>query len=328
MTITHTHCPTCNRLIAFALTAAADGVVSPTHCPFCHSTLSPPASARRVELSHGDCKLCGASLTPLEANQGGVCSNQSCQQRRMGAEAADRRRAYAEFKQQMIIRATEMLTEQKDLSPVLPVSVGIVPGNTRSLTPLPEERKQAFLSHLRSMMAEHEQLREVPAAELTSEIPVPLPVEPAPTKEQNAMLGLSCAVCRGHCCRQGITHAFQDVPSMRRIRDTFPQWADAELMAAYAERLPEVSYEGSCVYHTELGCNLPREMRSDMCNTWMCEGQHRWLEELPRDGSVLGYVVATPSYEPQVIRAALVHPSLAAGGSIGLRADSLAGGIP
>ena len=28
---------------------------------------------------------------------------------------------------------------------------------------------------------------------------------------------------------------------------------------------------GSCVYHTDIGCSLPRNMRADTCNEFLCD---------------------------------------------------------
>ena len=38
------------------------------------------------------------------------------------------------------------------------------------------------------------------------------------------------------------------------------------------DRIPETSYEASCVYHTETGCVLPRAIRSSTFNEFKCTG--------------------------------------------------------
>jgi hypothetical protein len=43
-----------------------------------------------------------------------------------------------------------------------------------------------------------------------------------------------------------------------------------EIVDHYLSRLPQQSLRGSCVFHAENGCNLPREMRSDVCNQHLC----------------------------------------------------------
>jgi hypothetical protein len=267
------------------------------------------------------CRLCSAELTLLEATRGEVCCRAPCQQQHLGEQAAARRRAEQAFRKAMTGRAQSFLRQQTDLPPGLTVSLAIVPANTRSTSQLPEARKQAFLEHLGRVVAAEEDARETPSDELTTPYSVPAPLDPPPSAEQDQLLGLSCAVCRGHCCRQGVEHAFQDVSSMRRIRKFLGEPTPAGLLAQYSARLPTESYTDSCVFHTEQGCNLPREMRSDMCNTWICAGQHRWLAELPPEGPLLGYVVATADYQPQAVRRALVGSALSNDHNIGVRND-------
>jgi hypothetical protein len=42
-------------------------------------------------------------------------------------------------------------------------------------------------------------------------------------------------------------------------------------MSAYLSYLPEKTFKESCVYHTETGCSLPRDMRSHVCNDYLCD---------------------------------------------------------
>jgi hypothetical protein len=48
--------------------------------------------------------------------------------------------------------------------------------------------------------------------------------------------------------------------------------------------LGERTYENSCVYHQQQGCGLPRELRSDICNSFECEE----LAELHREARASG----------------------------------------
>ena len=50
-----------------------------------------------------------------------------------------------------------------------------------------------------------------------------------------------------------------------------PPAARAVLML-YIRRLPSAGYQGSCVFHGEQGCTLPRSLRSDVCNAYFCAG--------------------------------------------------------
>jgi hypothetical protein len=50
-----------------------------------------------------------------------------------------------------------------------------------------------------------------------------------------------------------------------------PDQNPAQVLAAYMAYLPDESFEDSCVNHTETGCALPRDMRSSVCNGYVCE---------------------------------------------------------
>lgn len=41
-------------------------------------------------------------------------------------------------------------------------------------------------------------------------------------------------------------------------------------MAEYMARIPEESFEYSCIFHGLKGCSLTREQRSSTCNTYLC----------------------------------------------------------
>jgi hypothetical protein len=44
------------------------------------------------------------------------------------------------------------------------------------------------------------------------------------------------------------------------------------VMRLYVERVPVIGYEGSCVFHGTEGCTLDRSLRSDVCNSYFCNG--------------------------------------------------------
>jgi hypothetical protein len=95
-------------------------------------------------------------------------------------------------------------------------------------------------------------------------------VEDIPHSGNMAVLGAACAVCEGRCCKAGDTHAFLTARELASQLARGPPVSAEELLDAYMALLPDRSYEGSCVYHTERGCALPRPMRSDVCNQYRC----------------------------------------------------------
>ena len=45
----------------------------------------------------------------------------------------------------------------------------------------------------------------------------------------------------------------------------------------YIERVPEVGYEGSCIFHGKQGCTLDRSLRSDIWNSYFCDGLQNYM---------------------------------------------------
>ena len=80
----------------------------------------------------------------------------------------------------------------------------------------------------------------------------------------------ACAACRGHCCRNGGNTAYLDEAELARVRRSLPNLTRDELVAAYVAAVPLEAYAGSCIFHAAHGCNLPREMRSQVCLTYFC----------------------------------------------------------
>ena len=54
-----------------------------------------------------------------------------------------------------------------------------------------------------------------------------------------------------------------------------------DLVAAYLDAVPDLAFEGSCIFHAEYGCNLPRAMRSNVCHDYQCTPLRNALSALP-----------------------------------------------
>jgi hypothetical protein len=83
--------------------------------------------------------------------------------------------------------------------------------------------------------------------------------------------GHACSLCNGGCCPAGNDHAFVNVGTIRRYMDAHPEARPRHILEAYLARVPNRSCEGSCINHTTKGCNLPSEMRSDVCGRYLCQ---------------------------------------------------------
>jgi len=250
------------------------------------------------------CRYCGRELTPLEVIGGGVCRDWQCRETRLSREADDERRRAAALVRR---RGTEAPGGGSgDLDPAGPQSqpalarVGwdsaptvIVPWRDSTLRPLPDGRREEFLAYLDQLLdsqradrtgafaaghteasaaaAPAERMAEASAdrdargstdssADLSADHDTP----PDP------LLGQVCAACRGACCHAGGTHAFLDTARMRGIVE---RMGDASTVRAeYIRRLPERTVQGSCVFHSESGCSLSRELRGEPCNRYECRG--------------------------------------------------------
>ncbi|MEY4750592.1 MAG: hypothetical protein RIQ60_2806 [Pseudomonadota bacterium] len=98
------------------------------------------------------------------------------------------------------------------------------------------------------------------------------------------------------------------------------------MQAKYLSFLPEFSQEGGCIYQRADGCALPRGLRGDTCNSYVCDSfravqeaeeesrrgtrlplqavivvqrrQNQWLRDKPAlDNSFTGLAVLTPAGE-------------------------------
>ena len=49
------------------------------------------------------------------------------------------------------------------------------------------------------------------------------------------------------------------------------------VLRLYVERVPEVGFEDSCIFHGKQGCTLDRSLRSDVCNSYFCSGLQGYL---------------------------------------------------
>ena len=134
----------------------------------------------------------------------------------------------------------------------------MVPAYNGQIEPLPTARRRAFGAHLRKIIAEAF-AEPAPRVRATSSNTVPLAATQA-----------ACATCRGQCCSHGGEHAYLDEDTIRRLVRERPGLGARGIAALYRGRLAKESFAGSCVFHGEQGCRLPRELRSDLCNEFYC----------------------------------------------------------
>jgi hypothetical protein len=140
----------------------------------------------------------------------------------------------------------------------------MVPLNTRALVPRDPERVRRLRKHLvQSLRAMRTMKRPVESAS---------PLRPEPDGFIGKVARAACTLCRGWCCKGGGEHGYLDERVMARVRQAQPELDARGVIRLYVERVPAVSYAGSCVFHGETGCTLDRTLRSDVCNSYFCTG--------------------------------------------------------
>ena len=140
-----------------------------------------------------------------------------------------------------------------------------LPSNREAVTQLPFEHRERFQVHLRSIIAK--------ASDTSAEPPEPISTtDGAGESPVSQLLGRACGTCRGMCCRKaGDKNAYLAADSIQLYRARNPGASTDEIVAAYMSRIPDETYEGSCVFHGRDGCVLPRQLRSEMCNWYLCD---------------------------------------------------------
>jgi len=179
--------------------------------------------------------------------------------------------------------------------------IAILPASTRPLEKMTDARKSALASKL---------------AEVAAEIITLGPIEENSTSFDTAgrptdlaFVAQACATCRGDCCQNGGEHAYLSRRTLSRVlqksQEKAPGTSLEDILRAYVDRVPEESYAGSCIYHTNKGCNLPGDMRSDTCNDFFCTGT-RSLSSIIRGEKAHPVLVAALKGE-RIVRLAVIN---------------------
>lgn len=142
----------------------------------------------------------------------------------------------------------------------------MVPKNTREICHLPEQRKHLFRDFLTTVIKkafiEFEDNKDNKTEQFfqheDGEVAYPM-------EEQ------TCSICRGVCCNTGGKNAYIKKETILRYLSEHPDQTQGQVLAAYMAYLGKKTFANSCVYHTKTGCCLPRAMRSDTCNEFLCD---------------------------------------------------------
>ncbi|MGE3164320.1 MAG: hypothetical protein AB7O52_05410 [Planctomycetota bacterium] len=236
--------------------------------------VSPPRPGERLR-----CAICAVVLTRDQEVRGQVCSRPECHRERATQVVADRAR-----REQALRARGRAIADELGLDAPEARAIALTPSNDRRLTTNSRRRVGSFRDHL---------TRKISEAFADRDANPPPRYPPSGLSERDeSLLGIACATCRGHCCSQGGTHAFVGAGTILRYLAQRPAARAREVLADYLSRIPARSYRGSCVYHAEGGCALPREMRSSTCNNYLCRGLWDFQTELTRLNTRSGLALA------------------------------------
>jgi hypothetical protein len=206
------------------------------------------------------CRMCGKALSALERFRGDVCDAMDCRRRAADAVVRAQRESH--------IDAVRTLAAQDWDAPALAAApvVWLTHHGTDFAPPLAVE-----LADLRETLTALEGDAAGPPQVAGAELD--------PGSAPAAIGGHLCALCRGRCCRQGLSgKAFLGADQLRNWLAQQPaaSWADA--VDHYLGFVAAEHLDKSCLFHGARGCTLPRERRSDVCNDFACSTLERVRE--------------------------------------------------
>lgn len=156
----------------------------------------------------------------------------------------------------------------------------VVPSGHGRSRLLSERRRQAHAAHLDAIIAAALNAAETPAAAIGPAL------APDAGAARSRLPGRLCGACGGGCCASGGVSAYLTETTIRRVMAADPGRDPAQLRAIYLGHLAQRTVAGSCVHHTRHGCSLPRSLRSDVCNNYVCDTLARLQRGLEADPPV------------------------------------------
>ena len=284
------------------------GSHSPTHCPHCNGILPARFGAEPLPAA---CPIC---QRPLAAEH-----FKSPQAQAEGLRSAVERQKSAQMErerwrdQQRAERANLERQFRDEL-----IDEGILSGNSHSLvvmvpsldaatSPLPDERKQKFLDRLtklaKQVFADSDARGQYVLYEETGDY------ETTTNPLHNQVPIAACSTCRGYCCMGGGEHAFFDFDSLAFRAEQHGIESVEEVIHTYRELLPEQTITDSCVFHTDRGCNIPRDLRAFTCNSFVCAGLDDFLSKPP--ASDITEIAIVSQHDGKRLRETVVRPEQA-----------------
>lgn len=266
------------------------------HLPTCEKSACVHEYRRRVWAVPGAraCPVCGRRIDP--GNSADTCGEAYCR------EEFDSRlhRARREVERREA-REAAARTVEADLKASGAVSkealTVVLPSHDRPILRPHPERRTLFAERLAGVMDDAVADPEGPTGDP--------PSGEAPAGPADVLARAACTACRGLCCKHGEQHAFIRPATLRRYLKQHPGRTPAQALQDYLGRIPAESTFGSCLYHGRQGCTLPRSMRSDVCNRFLCDDLER-LQKFVGGEAPSPPVVAVGFDEDRLVRVSLM----------------------
>ncbi len=155
----------------------------------------------------------------------------------------------------------------------------MVPAYSGTVAPAGRDRVRLLRKRLVEVMRG---AREARPAEPTAAVDAP-----EPSGFSGSIARTACTLCRGWCCRNGGEHAYLDEASITRVRQARPGLDARSILRLYTQSVADPAYAGSCIFHGAQGCTLDRGLRSNICNSYFCNG----LDAVVKSEAPLGNVI-------------------------------------
>ena len=241
------------------------------------------------------CNNCGAPLTVHQGFGTGICDLPRCHAAMVEQVAHDKRERNREAieKQEQHLKETFAVEIESTIDAIGatdPESVIVtpLPAQPNALVTTTAERKEAFEAYLNTLLDQaYPEAEKLPDSNGDLEI-----VEPDDTDnsqwerdcreqaeklragyeaEPHAVLKAACKSCEGFCCRTGGDTGHLSLIDVKRWRRRNPLLTKDDAREVYLSLLPSESTKSACIFQSAEGCALPRELRSDHCNSYMCK---------------------------------------------------------
>ena len=217
-------------------------------------------------LSPKTCLICETRLDIHQAARSRHCQKPDCARQYAANMAAGRERRHRRNRDLAHSQASALVRSLMD-SGQIPrrgdFKGAAVPANPRKLARSDSARQERYRVHLEELLTNWEAEQDNPHA-------YSLPPESELKDTEPDVGSQACATCRGRCCKDGGTHAYQTIDTIRRWFALNPDSTTDDCRDAYLSLFDDYSYENNCVFQAAQGCVLPRRLRSDTCNSWLC----------------------------------------------------------